>query len=501
VSKNRRARNLTPLVLLLAFALRTVGAATRPLWYDEAIAILHASVSPAQLLHGTVTPVQGAGAANVHPPLYFLLLHQWVGLAGRSPFAVRFLSVVLGVATVALLCRLASRFFGRRTAMGVALLAAINPFHVAYSQETRMYALLGLAAVASAWGLLRALEERRLRWWALYVTAATLTLYTHNLGAFVLLALNLLALTRRAWRRQLTTLALAGAVVAALFGPWLIGVLPGQLGFVERGYWLPGPGAAEMVRATMLPVLTFYEPPPSWLLVPGLFTGLLLLAVLLLRARKVPSRAGWFLFLAWTPILLLFVVSLWRPLYLERALLPSALLYLVAVGWLLTDGGLPGAVRLGMAALLLLTTVGALGTHYSYVGFPRPPFPDAVEYLRTQVQAGDVIVHTNKLTYIPMAVYAPDVSGSFLADPPGSPQDTLSLPTQEALGIHATATITAAVGTARRVWLVYFSRELAEMEAAGIGHPVLALMDDHFAVTDCQRFADLVITLYQREEP
>lgn len=56
----------------------------------------------------------------------------------------------------------------------VGLLAAVNPFHVAYSQEARMYALLGLAAVTAAYGLLRALQEGRRRWWVLYAVAARL---------------------------------------------------------------------------------------------------------------------------------------------------------------------------------------------------------------------------------------------------------------------------------------------------------------------------------------
>jgi hypothetical protein len=56
------------------------------------------------------------------------------------------------------------------------------------------------------------------------------------------------------------------------------------------------------------------------------------------------------------------------------------------------------------------------------------------------------VVHTNKLTYLPMRYYAPDLPGVFLADPPGSPQDTLARPTQEALGFFATPTITEAVG-------------------------------------------------------
>ena len=90
-----------------------------------------------------------------------------------------------------------------------------------------MYALLGLAAVTAAYGLLQALggaEEQGDRGrlfivhCSLFIVAATLTLYAHNLGVFVLLAL-------------------ADLAALALFGPWLVGVLPGQMGFVGRGYW------------------------------------------------------------------------------------------------------------------------------------------------------------------------------------------------------------------------------------------------------------------------
>jgi hypothetical protein len=146
-------------ILLLSFALRLIHLEGRDLWYDEAFAVLYASMSPERMIYGTVGPMQGAGAADVHPLLYYSLLHSWMALAGRSPLAVRFLSVALGMVTVALLVRMAAWSFDRRTGLVVGLLAATNPFHVAYSQEARMYALLGLAAVAAAWGLLRALGE------------------------------------------------------------------------------------------------------------------------------------------------------------------------------------------------------------------------------------------------------------------------------------------------------------------------------------------------------
>jgi uncharacterized membrane protein len=246
------------LILLLAFGLRMVRIAGRALWYDEAFAILYGSLDYGGMIYGTVTPIEGAGAADVHPLLYYFSLHAWMGVAGRSPFAARFLSAILGMVTVALLWRLAAWCFDRRVGLAVGLLAAANPFHVAYSQEARMYALLGLAVTVAAWGLLRALNEGKLRWWALYAVGAALTLYAHNLGAFAVLALNLLALARRRRWRRLPALVLADAVALILFAPWLIGVLPGQLGFIERAYWLRPPGASEAVRALMLPVLTFY---------------------------------------------------------------------------------------------------------------------------------------------------------------------------------------------------------------------------------------------------
>ena len=360
-----------------------------------------------------------------------------------------------------------------------------------------MYALLGLAAVMAAWGLLRALEDGRLRWWALYAVGAALTLYSHNLGAFVVLALNLLAVSRRRWWCRLPALALADLAALVLYAPWLIWVLPGQLGFIERAYWLAPPGAGEAVRALMLPVLTFYEEVYApWQLGFGLFVSLCLLVLLLLRAWRTRSRAAWFLLLCWVPVVTLFAVAQWRPVYLERALLPSALFYLVAAGWLLVRGRLPRLLNAGLAVLLLVAMIGSLVGHYTYARFPRPPFQKAATYLRDWVEDGDAVVHTNKLTYFPMRVYAPDLAGEFLADRPGSPEDTLARPTQEALGIFATSTMEEAVGTAGRVWLVYFPREVEQM---GGEHPALAWLEGRFIEVKRARFNDLVVALYLRE--
>jgi len=476
-----RQRYQVLFVVLLAFGLRLVHLQARALWYDEAFAVFYAGLSPARMVYGTVTPVQGAGAADVHPLLYYFLLHGWMAWVGRSPLAVRFLSVGLGMLTVALLWRLAAWCFGRRTGLVVGLLAAINPFHVAYSQEARMYALLGLAAVAAAWGSLRALEERsgirdlsfvhlafaHSRWWLLYTAAAALTLYAHNLGAFVLLALHGLAVTRRRWWPRLPALILADLGVLALFSPWLVGVLPGQVGFVGKGYWLAPPGLEEVVRAVMFPVFTFYEPAPLWLLGLGLFLSVAMLALLAMRAWQARSRAGWFLALCWVPVLLLLLVSQWRPVYLARALLPSALFYVVAVGWLLVRGGLPRPLYLGVVLLLVVATAGSLGNHYAYARFPRPPFDRLNALLRARMAPGEIVVHDSKLTFFPAHYYDPSLRQAFCPDLPGTSADTLALPTQEALGLLSTPISQTVVGDLEGVWYVAFEQAGDEYRALG----------------------------------
>jgi mannosyltransferase len=497
----RQARRLLPviLVLLAAFALRMIRLQERDLWYDEAFAVLYSSLSPERILRGTVTAVEGAGAADVHPVLYYFLLHGWIALTGASVMSVRYLSVILGLLTVAALWRVAVFCFGRRVGLAVGLLASGSPFHVAYSQEARMYALLGLAAVAAVWGLFQALRQGSWRWWAMYVVGAALMLYAHNLGVFHLAALHILALIHRPYRGGLRGLLLADAAVLALFAPWLVAVLPGQVGFVGRGYWLSAPGAEELVRAVMLPVLTFYEPAAPWLSGLGLFTGLLVLSILVQQSVRKRGRPVLFLILAWAPVLLLYLVSLWRPVYLERVLLPSCLFYLAGVGWLLVGSPVPDPVSALLAVLLLVSSVGSLIGHYGYEGFPRPPFADVASYLEANAGPDDAVVHTNKLTYFPLRLYAPDLPAVFLADSPGSPQDTLAYPTQEALGIFATETITEAAGGADRVWLVYFQREVEEAGAAGREHGPLLWIQERYCELSQTRFVDLNVALYQKD--
>lgn len=495
----RRSIVLLSLILLLAFGLRLVNLGGRSLWYDESFAVLFAEKGLDSMFYGTLTPVAG-GAADIHPLLYYTTLNMWMHVFGQDPFTVRLWSVLLGAATVALLYLVGRDLFGENTGLAAALITAIAPFHVQYSQETRMYALLGLLLLAATWcflhgmrtlassdsrvrtpgvgeGLRPSFTGRRIRnygWWLAFGVLAGLAMYTQQLAVFYLAALAVVPLWRWDWA-LLRRVALGTGVALLVYLPWLVN-LPGQFAKVRSYYWLspPSPARPLLTMRSFLVVNLDIPAPGSMIAFLGaLFIALFLAVqvVFYLRRRKRDDRGALLLvlWLAAAPAIFMWLVSQVQPVYLERALLPSALMLYLALAWLFTRGGVPRPISVVIAGVGLLLAGVGLYYQYTWDTFPNSPFPTAVDYIRDHWEEGDVVIHQNKLTALPMIYYGRDLEQRYLADAPGSSEDTLALPTQESLELLADAAIADAVGDARRVWWVSF--DFAEAQYARAGRP------------------------------
>ena len=213
-------------VLLLGFFLRVHRIGEQRVWWDEGWSVWAARFSPLDILRQT--------GNDVHPPLYFQLLHLWRALSGDEEAALRLLSAFLGLLAVALTYALGRRMArgnlspGWATAAGLlaALLLTVSRFAVAWSQEIRMYALATLLALLAVWAARRVWQRGRRSVAALYVAATAAGLYTLYLFAPVWLAINVAWLwTWRAAadrRRALWRWAGLQLVIVALFLPWVL---------------------------------------------------------------------------------------------------------------------------------------------------------------------------------------------------------------------------------------------------------------------------------------
>jgi 4-amino-4-deoxy-L-arabinose transferase-like glycosyltransferase len=485
---------------VLATALRLPALSSKPLWYDEAFAVLFAATGPKAMAYGTLAVEQGV-AADVHPIGYYSLLWSWMSLFGSSGMAVRLLSVILGVVTVYVGYRLASWLFGSRLGGMAGLALAIAPFQVHYSQEVRMYALMALLLLGAALMFRRACLENRLRDWAAFAILSALAQYTHTLSAFFLLPLALIPLWERHWKNARRTV-LAGLGALVLYLPWLL-YLPSQLSRLRWAYWIPEPGAVELVRTWI--VFVAGSPIPQWglgLLLFGTVLASVIAAVGTFRAWRARSelRSGlWLLYLALAPTALMFAFSAWQPVYLERALLTSGAMFVLWLVWALGRPELANAYRWTGAAALIITMLLGLVGYYSYRGFPYAPFEELNIHL-SEIPSGEAIIHSNKISALPASYYDPSIEHRYLADPPGSGSDTLAPATQQVLDLIAERSIETAAGRASGLWLVMFPREESDYQAQGyLMHPDLEWLDEHYRLEQTLDFGELRAYHYLRQ--
>jgi uncharacterized membrane protein len=219
---------LLALITLIAFALRVARLDFQPLWWDEGYSMFFATRDLGAMLTRT--------AVDIHPPLYYALLQLWIAVAGKSEIVVRLLSGAIGVATVPLIYALARQLFDSRVALIAALLLALSPLHIYYSQEVRMYGLVTLLGMASVYLFVVLLRptpaDRRpplALMWTSYILVTTAALYTQYYAAFILAFEILVVLIFTMYRPSLVTRhsslvhwPVAWLTIGTLYLPWVL---------------------------------------------------------------------------------------------------------------------------------------------------------------------------------------------------------------------------------------------------------------------------------------
>jgi uncharacterized membrane protein len=169
----RRTVWLVMVITLLALALRLINLAYSDLTFDETASYFVASKPVGEMLPYLLH------AFHEHPPVYFLALAGWMELLGKGEVALRLLSVFLGTLSIPLMYQFGRRAINARAGVVAALLLAITPVHIFYSQTARMYALLGALALLTWWLVLKLETDDRKRFWLALMVGSLIGLATH----------------------------------------------------------------------------------------------------------------------------------------------------------------------------------------------------------------------------------------------------------------------------------------------------------------------------------
>ncbi len=264
------ARQLSILVLILLFAAATriINVGSWPVWTDEGWSIWATDDARLNVVLDNL-------AHDRHPPLYFVALRGWRSLAGDSPLALRYLSIMAGLLTVAVTYRIGAHTFGRRAGLYAALLLAVLPIAVYYSQEVRHYGWFMLFVALSWLCFLRYLKNPKFGILLGYSLSLTLAFYTLYFAVLPLAVQVIVGLVWRFRAQHPNTLKrpklwlIAGWIAAAIvYLPWLWVIATIQLPTLTSGIGnLPGTYAATLANIPALGDLLLGS---QWALLLGL---------------------------------------------------------------------------------------------------------------------------------------------------------------------------------------------------------------------------------------
>jgi 4-amino-4-deoxy-L-arabinose transferase-like glycosyltransferase len=371
-----------PVICVVGLALRIYGLGSESLWWDEVYAITTMSQpGPLEIIRLSTT--------DNNPPLFYLILHYWMLLAGDSAFSVRLPTAIAGVLAIPMMYRIGTLLFDRSAGLLAALILALSAYHIRYAQEARAYGLMAFLTLLSFYFFVRLLKGNASRYTSVgYVVFTALLLYTHFYGVFFVAAQIVYVLVGR---ENLRGWVLPGVALGLLYVPWMmllaVNVLSPTGAWRGGTTWIPEPTLVDVAK-------TFEAYSAS---LPLVIVLTLLAGYGLFRIVR-GDRPTALLLLAWllVPIVLPFLVShLYRPMLVDRYVIAASPAYylLATQGFAGFEGLAFRERRYAQALLVLLVAVLSVASITGYFGaVTKQPWREVAGYVDEHGRAEDLVL-------------------------------------------------------------------------------------------------------------
>jgi hypothetical protein len=478
-------------LIFLAYALYVYQLDAQSLWRDEALSVVRAQ-QPLAMQFANRNIVDGMEVPDVHPPLYFLILHGWRLLAGESEFALRYPSMMVMVLALAMFHAVGRRIWGRESAIWTVSLAVISPFFLWYAQEARMYTLVVLESLIlffALWPLMTG-AARRINYLAFSVSCIILV-FTHYSGiflvAFTIFALLITQLRGRFQWRLLFIPVAFGIFASFLIYPHLGELLnlPDFLFFGQRPYW----NLAEETINTFSLGSTVPMENPGWRLWPFVALGLLGALSLNISSPALRWKAAMIGIGGVAVTMFFFHAASW----LQANYHNPRHLTVISVPWFLLMGHGLSTLRRHWQMLAILVGLGSLvsGSLAVIQTVNNPPIVkddlrQLANYVQDRMRPGDLMLWHDAVMMVTYDYYAPDLPYQAL------PRYGQNWGSQE----KVLQGLSEAAPDYNRIWFVdlpapfYFD-----------GTVIRGWLEEHMVHTDVAMFpaawADLRLNLYQ----
>ena len=357
-------------------------------------------------------------AADVHVPLYHLLLHFWVLFFGNTITVARTMSLFFYCISIPALYLLGSKAYSRPVGLFAAFLFSVSPFMNWYGNEIRMYTLFTFFVILNQYFFIQIFKQpskdstetgmtlTRTHVWIGFIVTAVAGVFSHYFFLLMLAAQMTFYFLRQdlfppgsLWRFVLATV-----IISASLAPWAWYVLHlGQAVFQEPTLIMP---TTVNLFSTFSQFIFGFQNDNLNTFFLSLWPVTVIFALFTLqRGKRMLPETEYFLVSIIVPFTLAFLGSfIVAPIFVSRYLIftvPSLYLLLASL-----FSNYPRHVAVtaqcALAALMILTLRLEIINPTTPV---KENYEQATAFLNTHATAQDVIVLTAPFTVYPVQYY------------------------------------------------------------------------------------------------
>ena len=407
---NISIKNAHKIIIILGIIFILLAAFHEDIWFDESYSVAIANHSFSEIW--TIT------GNDVHPPLYYWMLHIIELIFGSNVIIYRLFSV-LAIAILGIIGYTHIRKdFGEKVGILYSFLTFFLPVMSTYSQEVRMYSWACLfVAIMSIYGyrIYRLIKENKgkekeetwkktqLKNVIIFGIFSIFCCYTHYYSLVTAFVVNLVLLiylikNRKESANVFRNFIILGIIQVALYIPWLF-YLVGQMQHVGGGFWITlGLSTAVEVpsfqfRRQLDTVFTFNAQTIIALVASILMYIYIAFRIYKAKKNKEEIKPGILAIgLYVTIILLMLIMSLIQPILFSRYLLVLTGPYIFFLAYFMAKESKKIVTAVICLIILVLGTISNIeniNINYDESNMKQ------IEYLRENIKPEDIIVYSN----------------------------------------------------------------------------------------------------------
>ena len=380
-------------VIILGIIFITIPVFHNNLWFDESYTV--------GIVKNSFADIWRIGGNDVHPILYYWILHIIYLIFGTNLYAYRIMSVIPLVVLGILGYTHIRKDFGEKEGILFSFFTSFLPINCIYAGELRMYTWAMLFVTLMSIYAYRIYKNSSTKNWIIFAIFSLASAYTHYYALVTAGIVNLIlfiyllrqAIKQKCYTKQLKGFTISAIVQIILYMPWIACFLT-QTSHVSKGYWILEPSLELFKQIFIFQFVGNLDAKFISDIVALIFGGIMLAYVIYTAIKSKERRAGnWAITIYILVMLTALIISMKMPILYARYFLVLTGLFIFFISFFIAKGRTEIIPILICIATLIIA--GVVNTNVIKMNYSETN-TQPLEYVKQDFEDGDIIVWGNE---------------------------------------------------------------------------------------------------------